>query len=180
MNSSPGSDKMSYNTSNSSPISSMSILDSINYEQQKRNRTRLNPLSSSPVQSPTHYQPTHYKNSHSHNTSNYYNRLSPTRPLNLRNKHNKIRQVRDQHRHDKLIEKRDKTNDQQLQSDEKIEHNIQIDEFLNNRSIDDLIADEEEEYRISRNELEEAEYRAWQEEMELIDLINSMDVNDKT
>ncbi|KAI5965581.1 uncharacterized protein KGF55_000943 [Candida pseudojiufengensis] len=175
MNSSPETNHITYDDPRDMSVTPPSILDSIRDKQERRNRIRLNPLSSSPLQSPTHQIYQQRSNNHQFLPCHHNLPSSPTRPINLRNKHNKIRQVRDQHRQEKIRQNRDKTTDSQLDKDSKAEHESQVDDYLNNRNIDQLIEDEEE-YLLSQIASEEAELRALEEEMEILTMLESLEL----
>ncbi|KAI5906280.1 hypothetical protein K4G60_g5560, partial [Candida parapsilosis] len=85
-----------------------------------------------------------------------------------------------QHRYEKLSLQREKVTDKQYKEDVEREYDEQAREFMDNEDINRLIDDEWEimnENKRSSLELEEAEARAWEEEMELMELIGTLDLN---
>ena len=158
----------------SSPLSS--IIEQVGETQKSRNKARLNPLSSSPTSSPTRHKTQSLK--FHHITDKELSQRGSV--INSRNKHNKIRQVRSQHRYEKLLLQREKVTDKQYKEDVEREYDEQAREFMDNEDINRLIDDEWEiinENKRSSLELEEAEARAWEEEMELMELIDTLDLN---
>ncbi|KAI5959447.1 hypothetical protein KGF57_002085 [Candida theae] len=153
----------------SSPSSS--ITEQVNEMQKSRSKARLNPLSSSPTPSRT-------RTSEFHHVTNQEQarRFSTTNP---RNKHNRIRQVRNQHRYEKLSLQREGISDKQYKQDVEREYAEQVREYVESEHIDRLVEDERE--LLSENErsgfdMQEAEERAWEEEMELMELIGSLNL----
>lgn len=103
--------------------------------------------------------------------------------FNLRNKHDKIRQVRNQHRHDKLMISREKINDQQFKRDINDQYEKEYEHVTDGLDIDRLIEDEQENTDTQvwlQHYEEEAEEREWEEDADLIDMIQSLEIEDKT
>lgn len=160
----------------SSPPST--ALDQIHQQQRARVESMRRPLSSS--------SPTKSDNSmslpfreQSRGRYNHHVIDSPrSQNFNLRNKHNKIRQVRNQHRHDKLMLQREVIDSRQFREDTLNQYEAGFREVSNSSNIDQLIEDEHE---IEEDEellafLEEAEQREWEEDAELIDMILSLEI----
>lgn len=154
----------------SSPPSN--IIEQVSEAQKSRSKARLNPL----FFSPTHNRD---KCSEFHHITD--RELSSRGSIvNPKNKHNKLRQVRNQYRYEKLLLQREKVTDKQFKQDVERKYDEQVREFLNWEDVNRLIEDERDilsENKRNSLELQEAEARAWEEEMELMELIESLDLN---
>lgn len=156
----------------SSPTSS--VIDQVNETQKSRSKTRLNPLSSPSKHNRSRCQEFHHITNQE--------RLQRSSMANPRNKHNKIRQVRSQHRYEKLALQREYISDKQDKEDFERKYDQKVREVMGNEDLDRLIEEENDmlnENKRSSFEIQEAEARAWEEEMELIELIDSLDLRSR-
>lgn len=154
-------------------------LDQILQRQRERAETMMKPLSSSsPIKSDSDASLPFRAGSRGR--YNHHVIDSPrSQNFNLRNKHNKLRQVRNQHRHDKLMLQREAIDSRQFREDVLNKYETEYKEVTNNMNIDQLIEDEQEivEGDEFLDYLDEAEQREWEEDAELIDMILSLEIS---
>ncbi|CAX42005.1 conserved hypothetical protein [Candida dubliniensis CD36] len=163
----------------------MSVLNQLMKHQQARSTKLMKPFSSS--SSPPNSESDDLSPSRPNKgRGKYYHHpveSSRSQNFNLRNKHDKIRQVRNQHRHDKLMISREKINDQQFKRDINDQYEKEYEHVTDGLDIDRLIEDEQENTDTQvwlQHYEEEAEEREWEEDADLIDMIQSLEIEDKT
>ncbi|KAK6454845.1 uncharacterized protein RJT20DRAFT_156225 [Scheffersomyces xylosifermentans] len=163
-----------------------SVLEDLHEKQQERSIRRLQPLaSSSPIRrggpdlssSPT--SGSKRNKYYHHHQIDEIEANGRNLALNMRNKHNKLRQVRNQYKQDKIMVQRSRINDMQFKEDFKQKYEFEYDEMLAGLDLDQLIEEEREideidrnnEYSVYEQELLEMER---QEEMEIAEMLESM------
>ncbi|KAL6451855.1 hypothetical protein SBY92_003163 [Candida maltosa Xu316] len=157
------------------------VLEQMLQRQQTRATNRLRPLSSS---SPSKEESDSLSPSAIKRGRNYHHSVESPRSQNLnqRNKHNKIRQIRNQHRHEKLMSQREDIYEHQFRGDVINQYEAEYESITKKWDIDKLIEDEhdlEYEQRMLEKYIEEeVEDREWEEDEELIDLISSLEIQD--
>lgn len=135
------------------------VLDDLHEVQRERSNRRLNPLSSSPIKS----------TETSETLQSLFGKpqlasLNRTRILNARNKHSKLREMRDKSREHKVLANREKSFSDQFTHDWVDKYENEFDEVLGDVDLDRLI--EEEQNANDRNSYD-ADYLAEQLEQEL-------------
>ncbi|RCK59378.1 hypothetical protein Cantr_07049 [Candida viswanathii] len=154
-------------------------VEQILQQQRERAAVMKRPLhSSSPLKSESEYSLPYREGGRGR--FNHHAIESPrSQNFNLRNKHNKIRQVRNQHRHDKLMLQRETMDSRQFLEDMLSQYEADCRDATGGVNIDRLIEDEREieEDQEYLEYLEEAEQREWEEDAELIDMILSLEIS---
>ncbi|KAK6464129.1 hypothetical protein DFJ63DRAFT_61063 [Scheffersomyces coipomensis] len=194
-------------TGSKSPTSGPSnVLDDIHNNQQRRRNQLYKPFSSSSspmeVGSYSAYSP--------HNQQ--YHLISPLRTkhhqqqqphhlrANMRNKHNKMKFIRDQYIQDKLELQRDKYHEFQFRDDLNREYEQEYHQVTQGLDLDTLLNDEEEEQKYVKpdrlvnvqiqNGFEDEDYEAYiadyendledygiQQDLEIVDMLKEMDLS---
>ena len=173
---------ITYNDIPSSPP--MSVLNQLIKHQQARSTKLMKPFSSSSSPPNSEADDLLPLRTNKNRGKHYHHPVDSLRSqnFNLRNKHDKIRQVRNQHRHDKLMINREKINDQQSKRDINDQYEKEYESITEGLDIDRLIEDEQNNTDIQgwlEHYEEEAEEREWEEDADLIDMIQSLELEDK-
>lgn len=155
----------------------MDIVEDLHQHQQNRTNRQYYPLSS-PIRS--NQEQEHRRGNQYHHPS----RQSRTAIINRRNKHDKLREIRDRHRQDKLGINREKLFDRQAYEDYKILLEKEADELYDVLDIDELIEQENEleshTIRCTPRNTYEAELDEFlqAEQHELEQMVSNIDLSD--
>ncbi|KAG2735165.1 hypothetical protein G9P44_001379 [Scheffersomyces stipitis] len=172
----------------SSPVSSVAsqqrprnVVDDLHEIQQERSVRMLKPLStSSPIrQGLSSSSPIAPRNRTYHHHQDEID--SRCKTVNLRNKHNKLRQVRNQYKQDKIMLQRSRVNDLQFQEDFKKKYDLDYNEMVAGYDLDQLIEDEREseaQYAEIVAYERELEIMAMEEELEIAEMLEMMNIAD--
>ncbi|KAG7665261.1 uncharacterized protein J8A68_001317 [[Candida] subhashii] len=162
-----------------SPLKSSprNVLDDLHQIQQDRSNRRLNPLSSSPTREKYTGDTARCSVVRARVTS-----LNRTQCFNNRNKHNKMREVRDQNRQDKVLTKREKSFSDQCNNDWADHYEHEFDDIMGGVDVDQLIEEEQDasaDYLADQleKELDELEL---EEELEMIELMSKLELENKS
>lgn len=154
----------------------MDILEDIHHRQQDRANRMHYPLSS-PIRD-TH-------DHSSHRGSHWHHQYGRTAVVNRRNKHDKLREIRERHRQDKLGVNREKLFDRHAYEQYKMDLEREANELANVTDIDELIRHENENESHASADLPKHVYETElddflrDQQLELEEMVCNLDISDK-